>query len=181
MIARMVHSPETQHRIAERISNYESVVTSLVVKQEFKRRLLKEAQYLLNQLNSKGSYKKVLRHIMDVLPHQQQRKRNICLETMVMIFESTDDTANDAELTERAISYMRSLLRYGLSDFESGVDRIIWDSGCACSHLPIEEKSPYRLYEFGTDKCSRTGNCSEFRAAKGWVREVKVGKNEEGG
>jgi len=67
VIARLVHSPATKKRISERLGRYQQSVTSLVVKQEFKRRLLKEAQYLLNQLNDKKSFAAVQRHIVDVL------------------------------------------------------------------------------------------------------------------
>jgi len=44
-IARFVHSRETKDKINERIKQYTLVVSSEVVLQEFKRRLLKEAQY----------------------------------------------------------------------------------------------------------------------------------------
>jgi len=85
-IARVVHSPETKERVAACVNGFEQSVTSDVVRQEFKRRLLKEAQYLLNQLNKRQSYAKVLRHITDVLPPQQGRKRNICLELLETIW-----------------------------------------------------------------------------------------------
>jgi hypothetical protein len=39
-IARITHSPETKRRICARLEQHGEVVTSLVVKQEFKRRLL---------------------------------------------------------------------------------------------------------------------------------------------
>ncbi len=53
-IARTVHSPATKLRIKERLRRHEVVVSSLVAKQEFKRRLLKEAQYLLDLINQKN-------------------------------------------------------------------------------------------------------------------------------
>jgi len=152
-IARWCHGPETKRRIADRIGQCNGAVTGLIVRQEFKRRLLKEAQYLLNQLNHKGSLEKVLRHVVDILPPQQQRKRTICLEMLTVLFEEVDD----AERTERARRYLRSLLRFGLTEFDSSVDAIIWDSGCACAHFPVEEKVSYKRYEFGPDKCSATG------------------------
>ncbi len=72
-IARIVHNEEIKVRIAWRISQYDLTVSSEVVKQEFKRRLLKEAQYLLNQLNRLTSLQKVMRHVIDNLPPQQNR------------------------------------------------------------------------------------------------------------
>ncbi|MGH9937565.1 MAG: hypothetical protein ACREAM_15055, partial [Blastocatellia bacterium] len=59
--------------------------------------------------------------------------------------------------TERAKRYLRTLLRVGLTDFDSSVDAVIWDSNCACAHFPVEEKIPYKRYEFGPDKCIATG------------------------
>src|ERR1700694_4768289 len=106
-IARVVHSPEMKQRIADRISKYQASVISLIVRQEFKRRLLKEAQYLLRQLNEKRSYSKVRWHVIDVLGPWQNRRRNICLEMLESIYR----TASDKELTERAIRILRVLLR----------------------------------------------------------------------
>ncbi len=149
-IARWCHGRETKRRIADRLGQFNSVVTGLVVRQEFKRRLLKEAQYLLNQLDHKGSLEKVLRHVVDILPPQQQRKRTICLEMLTVLYEEADD----AERTERAKRYLRSLLRFGLTEFDSSVDTVIWDSRCACAHFPVEEKVPYKRYEFGPNRFS---------------------------
>jgi len=39
----MVHGPGTKDRIKRRISEFTATITSSVVKQEYKRRLLKEA------------------------------------------------------------------------------------------------------------------------------------------
>jgi hypothetical protein len=167
MVAQMLREPGMKRRIADRIGCYSGSVTGLVVRQEFKRRVLKEAQYLLNQLNDKGSYQKVRRHVMNVLPPQQQRKRQICLNMLEVIFEQADD----AELTERARRYLRSLLRVGLTtEFDDRVNRVVWDSGCACSKFPMEEKRPYKRYEFGPDECSKTGGTcgvADFLKARG--------------
>ncbi len=151
-IARWLREPEMKRCINARLNQYDATATSLVVRQEFKRRLLKEAQYLLNQLNKRGSLAAVQRHIVSVLPVQQQRKRNICLEMLATLFEEKDET----ERTERAKRYLRTLLRVGLKEFDNSVSTVIQDSGCACARLPVEEKVSYSTYEFGTDKCSVT-------------------------
>ena len=105
-IARLVHSADQgEEDCASRISEYSLTISSEVVEQEFKRRLLKEAQYLLNQLNRLNSFQKVQRHVIDNLPPQQNRKRNICLETLQTIFEER----SDSDLTERAKSYLKIL------------------------------------------------------------------------
>jgi hypothetical protein len=180
-IARVVHGPGIKEKIKARLQDHGAAITSLVVKQEFKRRLLKEAQYLLNQLNDKGSFARVLRHVSDVLPPQQGRKRNICLQTLETVFEGADDE----ELTERAKIYMRQLLRRGLSDLEGSVDHVMWESGCACSSYPVEEKVPYKRYDFGPEKCSQVaGRCgivaffqnhaNEARAILDWLRRLST-------
>jgi hypothetical protein len=78
----------TGRRESSEINGFDLSVTSDVVRQDFKRRLLKEVQYLLNQLNKRQSYAKVLRHVTDVLPPQQGRKRNICLELLETILRA---------------------------------------------------------------------------------------------
>ncbi len=155
-IARIVHNEEIKVRIAWRISQYDLTVSSEVVKQEFKRRLLKEAQYLLNQLNRLTSLQKVMRHVIDNLPPQQNRKRNICLQTLQTIFEGRDDS----DLTERAKSSLRMLLRFGLNDFEDNVKHVERIAGCACSKFPVIERKPYKDYDLGKDNCSKVAeNC----------------------
>ncbi len=154
-IARFVHSKEIKERINARTSQYDVVVTSEIVKQEFKRRLLKEAQYLLNQLNRLGSLEKVQRHVTDYLPPQQNRKRNICLDLLLTISERSDD----ADLTERAKSYLSMLLRFGLDDFEDSVQHIERTAGCACARTPVVERRPYKDYDLGKDKCSKLAQC----------------------
>jgi hypothetical protein len=172
MIARVIHSPEMKSRIAERAGKHSAVVTSLVVKQEFKRRFLKEASYLLKQLNAKRSYSKVRRHVLDVLTLRHYRKQKICLQTLETVFEHSDD----ADLTERLRRYLRTLLRFGLSDFAASVDYVLWDSGCACSYFPIVEKSQYVAYDFGPDRCSKAGeNCGVVnfvREREAAIREI---------
>ncbi len=152
-IARIIHSEEMKERIKDRISWYDLTVSSEVFKQEYKRRLLKEAQYLLNQLNRLASFARTQRHVMDNLPPQQNRKRNICLQTLQTIFEGR----SDEELTERSKSYLRTLLRFGLDDFEDNVQHIERAAGCACSKAPVVERKPYREYDFGKDNCSKLG------------------------
>ena len=103
-----------------------------------------------------GVQEKVQRHVIDNLPPQQNRKRNICLQTLQTIREGS----NDVDLTERAKSYLTTLLRFGLDDFEDSVKHVVRTSGCACSKFPVNERKPYKDYDLGTDHCSKAeGNC----------------------
>ena len=151
-IARFVHSPEIKSRVEQRLGQYHVKVTSSVVKQEFKRRLLREAAYLLEKLARLGSYQKVMRHVSDVLPVQQNRKRNICIQAL----ETIDENDTDLDRTDRMKLYLRSLLTDGLSQFDESVDSVLAGCGCSLAKAPIREVRKYERYDFGTDKCSRT-------------------------
>ncbi len=154
-IARFVHSPESKRRIEDRLEQYEAVLSGLVVRHEFKRRLLKEAQYLLGLIKKYGSFERVNRHVIDVLPVQQARKRNICLEMIATVFEAE----GDADRTDRLKLFLRSLIMDGLDDFRSSISHLREDADCACAKIPIRELKAFEKYEFGTDKCSQTNNC----------------------
>lgn len=150
-IARFVHSPEMKLRVEERIHAYDVSVTGLVARLEFKRRLLKEADYLLRQLTRLGSYIRLRRHVDDVLPIQQQRKRNICVEILGTILEQEDD----ASLTDRARLFLRDLITGGLQEFDELVDSVISIAGLPCAKRGIREVRKYSKYDFGDEKCSR--------------------------
>jgi len=149
-IARFVHSPEIKRRIHQRLADFKLTVTGTVVRQEFRRRLLKEAQYLLKLLDRLHTVEAVQRHVHDVLPRQQDRKRRICLQTLFTVFENC--SAEDR--TERARLFLKSLLRGGLEEFDQLVDHVISASGCACGRQPVRQKRSGN-FDFGTDRCSQ--------------------------
>ena len=159
VIARVVHGPEMKQRIADQIAKHQGTVIGLIVRQEFKRRLLGEAQYLLRQLHEKKSYNKVLRHVVDHLGPWHTRKRNICLETLTLIHEdAAGKPIGEDELTERAQRTLRSFLRSALKDLTNNVGRHVSVVGCACAQHPVIEKTKYRRYDFGPTECSKTGS-----------------------
>jgi hypothetical protein len=149
-IARHVHGPQTKAAIKKRLSQHSKHVTSLVVRQEFKRRLLKEAAYLLGLLHRYQSFDEVHQHVIRLFGPWHQRKRTICLQTLAQVHE-----ASDAERTERLRLYLRSLLVTGLRRFDQAVDEVSEESGCACASQEVVEKVELRRYELGSDKCSR--------------------------
>jgi len=150
-IGRFVHSPEMKQRIRQHIQTYDVSLTSLVVRQEFRRRLLKEADYLLRQLKRLGSYAKLRRHVDSVLTPWQGRKRNICVDILNTFFEND----GDADLTERIKYFLRDLITGGLAEFDELVDRVIPDSGCACGRQGIREVKKYQKYDFCIANCSQ--------------------------
>ena len=149
-IARHVHGPQTKAALKKRLSQHSKHVTSLVVRQEYKRRLLKEAAYLLGLLHRYGSFDEVNQHVIRLFGTWHARKRAICLQTLAQVHE-----VSDAERTERLQLILRSLLVTGLRRFDQTVDELRTDSGCACAQQDIVEKIQLRRYEFGTDKCSQ--------------------------
>src|SRR6185295_156793 len=86
-IARHVHGPRTKAAIEQRLQHHSRVATSLVVRQEFKRRLLKEADYLLRLLFRYESFDEVHQHVIRLFGPWHDRKRNICLQTLAQIHE----------------------------------------------------------------------------------------------
>lgn len=182
-IARFVHGPEAKRRIENRLGRYTLTVTGEVVKQEFKRRLLTEAAYLLGIVNRYQSLEEVYRHIRRLSHPQQSRKLNICLDMLGFVFEHE----GDADLRERFQLYLRYLLTLGLKEFESMVGHIVRPSGCACAKIPIVEQVPLQRYELGPSKCSKTsaGTCGvvafvqtrseEMRTILDYLRAVPAG------
>lgn len=150
-IARFLRESQMKEAINRRLAFYDIVISSPVVIQEFKRRVIHEAVYLMNLLNTKGSYEKVKRHVLNVLPEQQNRKRNICLNTLEEIFRTG---ADDAELTERAKCYLRTLIKFGVKKLRTQIGHIVGGTGCYLSTCTVKEIMPYKHYELGSKKCS---------------------------
>lgn len=157
-IARLVHGPTTKKKIKERLGKHERTVTGLVARQEFKRRLLKEAEYLLRLLHRYGSFDEVQQHLIR-LPStykKNERKKNISLQMLNQVHET-----NDAERTDRLRLYLRSLLVQGLKRFDQSVDSVLKESGCHCANVKVIEKQELRKYELGPIRCSQQtkGSC----------------------
>lgn len=151
-IARVVHSPETKARIEAQLREYDFTVTSLGVRQEFKRRLLREADYLLRKFVEHHSFERVMRD-MQYLPPQQVRKKNICLDLLSTI----DETDGDADRADRAILILRELLLDGLADFDDQVGQVVRDSGCGCAIANIRRDGS--KFTFGPRNCSECTRC----------------------
>ena len=153
-IARLLR-PTLKTPIQATLSNYQRKTSGTVALQEFKRRVLKEAAYLLTKLNQTGSYKATLEYVTSVLPQQQNRKRTICL----LLLHGILHNRSDDELTERARLYLRTLLIHGEKQFINLLDQVVPDSNCHLAKLPIRELKRYQSYEIET-RCSKTmGKC----------------------
>jgi hypothetical protein len=170
-IARVVHGPKTKARIQQRLGQHGRTVTGLVCRQEFKRRLLQEADYLLRLLDRYGSFDEVRQHLIRFQPQylKHVRKKNICLQMLEAVHQATDE-----ERTERARLYLRSLLLAGLQRFDQAVDEVLQESGCGCGRQGVREKVAAGNYDLGETRCSRrkAGACEvvAFLAARSDVR-----------
>ena len=152
-IARKIHSPPTKKRIAERIKSYDLTVTGQIVRQEFKRRFLKDARYLLDLFKRYKSYKDVMHHVVDVLTSFHQRKQKICLELLATFFPEE----LDEDLTDRSILLLKALLEFGLDEFDSSVGHVVRESGCSLAEMPV--KKTRSGYDLGKDRCSGSQDC----------------------
>jgi hypothetical protein len=150
-IARFVRGKRLKDRIEAFLCTFQLRVTSLVVRQEFKRRLLNEAVYLLLQLRKRGSFEELRRHVQNVLPPQQQRKTKICLDVLATIDEH--DSGDDR--TARAELFLEELVETGLAEFDELVDHVVEQSNCACARSDIRRKKGGTNYDIGTQKCSQ--------------------------
>jgi len=95
-----------------------------------------------------------MRHVTDILPPQNARKKQICLDILLTIHEG----ASDVELTERCRRYLRTLLTQGLNTFDAETGHILRGVGCAGLTCGVVEKSPYERYDMGSKLCSKAGS-----------------------
>ena len=153
VIALFVHPSEIKKHIRIEIAKYKFRLTGLVVQQEFCRRLLKEAKYLLGQLEKRRSFNRVLSHLVD-LSKFHDRKFRICLQTMINNFPD----GTDADRTERLQLFLEDLLENGIAEIKQNiVDEIVKSVGCASAIEGIHRtKSGFR---FPHDECSKHERC----------------------
>jgi len=153
-IARLLR-PALRKPIETSLSRYQRKSSGTIALQEFKRRVLKDAAYLLTKLNQTKSYKSALEYVTSVLPPKQERKKTICQLLLHQIL----DNRSDEELTERARRYLRTLIMHGEKQFIDSLDEVVPESNCYLARLPVREKKRYLFYEIET-RCSKTkGKC----------------------
>ena len=148
-IARRLREAAMCDRIKSRLQRYSLRVSSSIVLQEFKNRVLRDVAYLLSKLRQTNSYMATLNYVTNVLPKGQQRKMRVCVPLLHKILP----LASDAELTERGMLYLRTLLVYGQSQFTRELDALVADTDCHWSKVPIVEKRKYASYDFGSKRC----------------------------
>ena len=142
LIASFIHSPKVKFEIREKIKSFRNVLTGQVAQQEFTRRLLKEAEYLLGQLKKRKTVAAVQRHLLS-LSQLQNRKFRICLQTLTTIHEGA--TAEDN--ADRLRWFLEELLEDAVEDIKELLGAI----------QGIKKKG--KSYDFPNSKCSTYVQC----------------------
>lgn len=170
-IARLVGSPSFKKAIKQQLSCVDLAVTSLVVKQEWKRRLLTDARYVLNTLrNNRLRFGDTLRHINRKIsgnPHNR-RKLSICLDLL-----ATATDRSEKEVGEHLENLLIMLLEDGAALFELNL-HIIEDSGCGCARRDVVLSEDGR-YDIGPRKCTTSPTlCGVTDFLKAKHREISI-------
>ena len=154
-IARKVHSPALKKKIEQRIDQYDLTTTGQIVRQEFKRRLLGEAKYLLGVLNDRDSFIEAYHHVarLPVNYPRQRRQKNTCLQLLGL--GSAINAKNDADRTERFRLKLHYLLTLGMDRFDESVGVVKDSVGCTAPSCRLELRSRRRDTKCPTTNAAR--------------------------
>lgn len=147
-LLRFIGSKDIKAQINRMLSGYGFSVTSLVVRQEFKRRFLTDVRYVRTALEKNGfDPTTTLRYINAKLssPHNR-RKLSICLN----ILASTGFNGHDIpDMGEKCHLILSRWEDFGIDLFDSSVGQVVKYSGCGCGASP----------KIGPTKCSVIKTC----------------------
>jgi hypothetical protein len=158
-IASHCHSPEQAKKIEDYFGTGSglSKVSSLVVRQELKRRMLGDLDYLYRTLVRHNSYQKTYHHLVQLAghPHHGNRAR-IGLGFLGRLPEESNDDKFD-RLKARLRRYIISIL----PTFDGWLDRLETGSGCSCGQFNPREttKNGKTTFEIGNIRCSEELLC----------------------
>lgn len=157
LIGRVIHEPRIKRSIAKRLTAFNFVCSGLVARQEFKRRLLKEGARYLYQLSKQCNRMSEIQRRLQHLPPQLNRKYRTCQQ----IISTVDEMDDDEDRLDRLRWITLHLLRRGLKRIERSCE-FLDHSGCACGKADIAERKG--KFDFGPDRCSKTGNACKIDA-----------------
>jgi predicted nucleic acid-binding protein len=170
LIAFFLRSTEKQAQIASQLSG-KTVVTCNIVYHEYKRRVLKEAEYLIRVFRKYKKVEAVKDHIINELPPPQNRKRTICLD----ILERTLKGLSEEEQSERAISLLHLMIARGTRSIDNLVGKKIDTIHCALSSFQPKVVDCYRKYDFGPAKCKCTSDSCGIAKFMECNKDIVVG------
>lgn len=154
-IARLLHGPNQRARVKARVEQY-LTASGLVTRQEFKRRVLKDAAKLLDALDKRGGCEAAHAYFLRLSQSTfHKRSATICLG---LLAQATGQ--NDKDKTERLRVRLRTLIVTGLGMFDKALDRVCTESGCACGACNVREVTTAgknsKHFDFGPERCSDT-------------------------
>lgn len=155
LIGLQVHHPEIKKFIRSKIKEFNLSIVSLVVVQEFSRRFLNEAQYLLDLLDRKGSVQNVQFHLLSLSP-MQQRKLKICLYTLFSCFNNE----SDKDRSDRLRLFLKYILENSIDDLKDD-HQILKTSRCGAGLSVLESKN--RKRRIANKKCVKNKDCEIVR------------------
>lgn len=162
LIARIIHEPRIKQKITNRLEGC-FVCSGLIARQEFKRRLLRDAKYLYGLCQQYDSIQEINRRISH-LPSKDQRKFRICAQIICTV----DEMESDEDRLARLQKMTRYLLRDSLRRLD-GWCEFFTESRCACGKAQITERNG--KFDFGPQECSRAGSACGI---DGFLEEKKA-------
>jgi hypothetical protein len=130
-LLRFIGNKDVKASIDSRLSGYGFSVTSLVVRQEFKRRFLTDVRYVRTALEkNEFDTSETLRYINAKLssPHNR-RKLSICLNVLASTGFNGHDLPDMGEKCHLMLSRWED---FGLDLFDASVGQVVRYSGCGC-------------------------------------------------
>lgn len=156
-LLRFIGSKEIKAQINTTLSGFGFSVTSLVVRQEFKRRFLTEVRYVRDALEKNAlDPSNTLRYINKKLSNQyNRRKLSICLD----ILASSSFRGHPLpDIGQKCHVLLSRWEEFGLDLFDASVGQVVRYSGCGCGASSKQ----------GPMKCSVIKTCkvNEFISAR---------------
>jgi len=147
-LLRFIGNSAVKAQIDRTLSGYGFTVTSLVVRQEFKRRFLTDVRYVRDALlKNNRDCGETLRHINRKLGNPANRRK---LSISLDVFATGSFKGHAiADAGEQFEMILNNWLDFGLDEFDSTVGHVVKFSGCGCG----------KLDRIGPKKCTTADNC----------------------
>lgn len=150
LVSYFLRTNPKRQQIANQLQG-KNVITCSVVLYEYKRRVLKEAEYLITLFNKKQTVAEVKDHLINVLLPVHSRKQKISLN----ILERVLGHLPPDEQKERAISLLHIFMIRARRSIEKFIDEERNMVGCECARHWLTVIRPYEKYDLGPMKCKK--------------------------
>lgn len=174
-VDRILGSRAHQQKIEARLRRYRHTVTSLVVQQEFRRRVLGDAIYLLKCFKSRRLISEVILQVQRLGASRAQardRRRQAVCQGLLAYLNRLCDGDSEEERSERAARALRSLVKTAVKDlFEKRTGTVLSHSKCKCALQPIRTRG--ESLDLGHDNCDGWGGCETTELLESRRAEVQ--------